>query len=271
VHKYVQLDVHHWRIQMDQLREFFWSARLAELAPFAGLLAVIRARRGAIAVLLGGWLGAFILVKGFNENADIQANTFWRLLMPAWPAYLLLFASIPLLIPTLIRRLGPRFAPPANGPIRARWIALAVVLTVIVPTAATAASSRISPPTPAIVPETPSGDILTPVDKSIAVTAKRAGNGEQLSWRDGPWAGDVFYRVFRSTRAHGDLLCTTSNSVAWVCHFEGEQIGQTRDHVFVDPNPPRGATYRIGVGTNWANDPELGDVFAFSPLVRGGR
>ena len=34
---------------MDQLREFFWSARLAQWAPIAGLVAVLRVRRGAIA------------------------------------------------------------------------------------------------------------------------------------------------------------------------------------------------------------------------------
>ena len=43
--RYVQLDWAHWREQMDSLREFFWSARLAQWAPFAGLLAVVRVRR----------------------------------------------------------------------------------------------------------------------------------------------------------------------------------------------------------------------------------
>ena len=32
----------------------------------------------SIAALLGGWLAAFLLVKGFSTRADIQANTFWR-------------------------------------------------------------------------------------------------------------------------------------------------------------------------------------------------
>jgi hypothetical protein len=271
IHKYIQLDVHHWRDQMDQLREFFFSRRLAQWAPFAGLLALLRVGRPAIAGLLTGWLGAFILVKGFNENADIQANTFWRLLMPAWPAYLLLFASIPLLVPTLYRRLGPRLSPPTDRAVRVRWIVVAVVLTVLLPAAATAASDRVAPPTPAIVPETPSGDILTPVDKSITLTTEKVGKRQRLSWSGGPWRAKVFYRVYRSTRAHGDLLCTTSNSVSWVCHFTGEPIGSTRDRTFVDANAPPGATYRIGVGTNWANDPNLGDIFAFSPLARAAR
>jgi hypothetical protein len=271
VHKYIQLDVHHWRTQMDQLREFFWSQRFAEWAPFAGLLAVLRVRRTAIAGLLVGWLGAFIVIKGFNENADIQANTFWRLLMPAWPAYLLLFASIPLLVPTLADGLRARAAPPVDRAVSPRWVAAVFLLTVLIPAAATAGSSRVTPPTPAIVPETPSGDILTPVDKSIEITAQRAGTGQRLSWKDGSWHAEVFYRVYRSTRPHGDLLCTTTNSVAWVCHFYGEQIGTTRDHTFLDPNAPAGAVYRIGVGTNWADDSSLGDIFAFSPLVRAAR
>jgi hypothetical protein len=267
VHKYIQLDVHHWRNQMAQLREFFWSARLAEWAPFAGLLAVVRARRVPIGGLLAGWLGAFILVKGFNENADIQANTFWRLLMPAWPAYLLLFASIPLLVPTLFHRLGDRRLPPPDRPVRVRWVVVALVLTVLVPAVATAASSRIAPPTPAILPDTPSGQILTPIDTSIAVKTERVGKTVRLSWTGGPWRARVFYRVFRGTRRDGDLLCTTSNSATWVCHFYGEPVKTTRERTFVDPNAPPGATYRIGVGTNWADDPNLGDIFVFSPPV----
>lgn len=265
--KYFRIDVDHWRLQMAQLREFFFSPRVAQWAPFAGLLAVVRVRRSAIAGLLAGWLGAFIVVKGFNENADIQANTFWRLLMPAWPAYLLLIASIPLLVPTLFRRLGPRLTPPADPPVRARWVALALVLTLLLPAAAIAASSRMAPPTPAIVPWTPSGEILTPVDTGIGLTAETADDTVRLSWSGGPWRADVFYRVYRSTRADGGLACSTANEVTWICYFYGEPIGTTRDQTFAVANPVPGATYRVGVGTNWANDPNFGDIFAFSAPV----
>ena len=271
LHKYVQLDFDHWRLQMDELREFFFSPRVAQWAPFAGLLAVLRVRRGALAGLLAGWLGAFILVKGFNENADIQANTFWRLLMPAWPAYLLLFASIPLLVPTLAHRLGPRLARPTERPVRARWLVTAFVLTIALPAAATAASTRISPPTPAIVPVTASGEILTPVDSGIALRTEKAGKSLRLTWKDGPWHAKVFYRVYRSTHPDGDLQCATSNSSTWVCYFVSEQIGTTRDRSFVVTNPSPGATYRVGIGTNWANDPEFGDIFVFSPPERVAR
>ena len=134
ISRYFDFDLDHWRQQMDQLREFFWSARLAQWAPFAGLLAVLRVRRGAIAALLAGWLAAFIVIKGFSPRASIESNTFWRLLLPAWPAYLLLFASIPLLIPTLPRRLGERVQPAVGtAPVAWRWIAVTAALTVALP------------------------------------------------------------------------------------------------------------------------------------------
>ncbi len=78
--------------------------------------------------LLGGWLAAFLVVKGFSERATIESGSFWRLLMPAWPAYLLLFASIPLLVPTLARRLGDRVKPATSTSLAPRWIAVAAVV-----------------------------------------------------------------------------------------------------------------------------------------------
>jgi hypothetical protein len=271
VDRYVDLDLDHWRAQMGALREFFWSARVVQWAPIAGLVAVLRVGRYPVAGLLGGWLAAFLVIKGMSPRGSIEDGSFWRLVMPAWPAYLLLVASIPLLVPTLFRRLGPRRDPPIDGPVRARWLVVAFVVTIFVPAAATAAASRVTPPTPAIVPWIPSGEILTPVDMSIEVTTERAVDGLRLSWTGGPWRADVFYRVYRGTLPDGDLRCSTSNDYAWICYFFGETLGTTRERSFVVGDPQPGATYRIGVGTNWANDPELGDIFVFSAPVRAPR
>jgi hypothetical protein len=271
VDRYVDLDLDHWRAQMDALREFFWSARVAQWAPIAGLVAVLRAGRYPVAGLLGGWLAAFLLVKGMSPRGSIEDGSFWRLLMPAWPAFLLLFASIPLLVPTLLRRLGSRRDPPADRPVRMRWVALVAVLTLVAPAAATAASSLVDPPTPAVVPYFPSGEILTPVDTDIEVTSEPVEDGLRLSWTGGQWRADVFYRVFRATLPDGGLQCSTSNDYAWVCYFIGELLATTRERSFVVEEPQSGDTYRIGIGTNWANDPELGDVFVFSPPVDGAR
>jgi hypothetical protein len=269
--RYLELDWDHWLTQMDQLREFFWSARLAQWAPLAGLLAVLRVRRAPVAALLAGWLAAFLVVKGFSPRADIQANTFWRLLMPAWPAYLLLFASIPLLVPTVARRLGPRLAPPPLGSrIAWRWVVLAVATTVLVPAIATAATQPIEPPSPpALTQYAGQATILTPVDEGIALEVSSKAGANVLRWTvDTDWRADVFYRVFRSDGAGPDTSCSTEANVAWSCYLQGAAIGTTRGPEFVDRSAPAVATYRIGVGTNWADDPEQGDVFVLSPEIR---
>ena len=271
--RYIDLDFQHWRDQMNELREFFWSPRLAQWAPFAGLIAVIRARRGAIAALLGGWLAAYIVVKGFSPRASIETNTFWRLLMPAWPAYLLLFASIPLLVPTLLRQLGERARPPKPAMIEWRWVATAAAVALAVPLVFIGASDRIKPPTPAIVQPTGSdATILTPVDDGISVRVERMGSSRRVTWSPGSWRASVFYRVYRTDRPGDDTQCALSESVSWSCYLISPPIATTREPVFVDTSPSAaGATYRIGVGTNWVDDPEQGDVFDFSPPATARR
>jgi hypothetical protein len=258
---------------MDQLREFFWSARLAQWAPIAGLLAVLRVRRTPVAALLAGWLGAFLFVKGFSPRADIQANTFWRLLMPAWPAYLLLFASIPLLVPTVARRLGDRLTPPAGSRIAWPWVVVVATATVLVPAIATAASDPLQPPSPpALTQYTGAATILTPVDDGVALEVVAETGRNVLRWTvDADWRADVFYRVYRMDGAGPDTTCSTEQNAAWSCYLQSAVIGTTRDLTFVDRSPPALARYRLGVGTNWADDPDQGDVFVLSPEILAAR
>ena len=265
VDRYIELDLDHWRLQMDQLREFFWSARLAQWAPLAGLLAVIRVRRGSIAALLGGWLAAFLLVKGFSTRADIQANTFWRLLMPAWPAYLILFAAIPLLVPTLARRLGDRLRPLEFRPLEFRWVVVAAVLAVAIPAVAIAASSPSTRPERAVFQDDVDNFIMTPIDEDVVLEGERTSAGQRLSWTPGgPWLGDVFYRVYRIDEGP-DVECEhTDGSRSVYCFVRSVPIATTRDPEYLDVDGPPGAWYRIGVGTNWLDDDTQGDVFAFS-------
>jgi hypothetical protein len=75
----------------------------------------------------------------------------------------------------------------------------------------------------------------------------------------------VFYKVYRTDHAGDDVQCALSSRVSWACYLRTAPIGTTREHSYLDRAPPKGATYRIGVGTNWADDENLGDVFAFSP------
>jgi len=264
VDRYIELDFDHWRVQMDQLREFFWSARLAQWAPFAGLLAVLRVRRTPVAALLGGWLAAFLLVKGFSTRADIQANTFWRLLLPAWPAYLILFASIPLLVPTFARRLGDRVRPAHVEPVTWRWVAVVAVLTIALPTVAIAASSPSTRPERAVFQDDADNFIMTPIAENVQLEVERTEDGQLLSWTPGgPWRGKVFYRVYRMEGQ--DIECEhTDGATAVYCFIRSVPIATTRSSEYLDREAPRGAWYRIGVATNWLDDDTQGDVFAFS-------
>jgi len=273
--RYFDLDFNHWRTQMDALREFFWSQRVAQWAPVAGLIAVLSVRRGAIAALLGGWLAAFLVVKGFSPLASIESGSFWRLLMPAWPAYLLLFAAIPLLVPTLARRLGDRVQPAATTPVTIRWIGVAVAVAVVLPAVAIAASSPLDKPRAqaktVVQGGFEDGNILTPVDGGVRLTVRQEGTARRLDWTGGgSWRADVFYRVYRHDGAGEDTVCYQTGGTGWYCILNSAPIATTRDLTYVDPDAPPNATYRVGVGTNWANDPQFGDVFAFSPPVEVG-
>jgi hypothetical protein len=271
--RYFDLDFEHWREQMGQLREFFWSARLAQWAPVAGLLAVLRVRRGAIAALLGGWLAAFLVVKGFSTRATIESGSFWRLLMPAWPAYLLLLASIPLLVPTLAHRLGDRMQAPPTANVSLRWIVAVALGTVAVPAVAIAASTPLGQnETKTVVQDFESGNILTPIDEGVALRVEATAAGRRLTWTGGgPWYADVFYRVYRTDDGHPDTDCFVSGGVAVYCVLRGQPIASTRSLTYLDASAPPTATYRIGVGTNWIDDPDEGDVFAFSlPVSAAG-
>ena len=51
------------------------------------------------------------------------------------------------------------------------------------------------------------------------------------------------------------------------CELRSETLVTTRDHRFVDPDPPPDAVYRIGVAANWLDETDRGDVFVLSPPV----
>ncbi len=145
---------------------------------------------------------------------------------------------------------------------------MALVLTAVVPAVATAASSRIEPPTPAVVQEFPSGNILTPIDDQIDVSVESVDGGRSITWSDPISRADVYYRVYRSEGPE-DVQCALSASSAWSCYLRATPIATTQDREYVDTAAPDDGdvSYRIGIGTNWLDDPTLGDVFVFSPPV----
>ncbi len=262
IDRYTHIDWGVWKLNMSNLREFFPGARLVQWAPFAGAVAVARRSRPAAGLLLA-WTLTFAIVKGSSPVASIESGSFWRLVMPAWPAYLVLLAAIPLLVPTLDRRLADRLAPPRSTPVRIPLVVLAAFLLGAVPLVAVAALSPQHGPEKAIVVN----GILTPVDaKYVGVRAVRAGKSVRVSWDDRGRFRPVFYEVFRTLHPGADVTCVRSGSDR--CTLESTVIKTTRANAYVDGSPEPGVTYRIAVAANSRDDPTAGDIFVISPPVK---
>jgi hypothetical protein len=94
---------------MAGLREYLWSNRVLQWLPLAGAIGLGR-RSIPVAALVGGWFGAFALAEGASPNLPVADGSFLAAFVPALPAYALLAAAIPLLVPGVPARLGARVA-----------------------------------------------------------------------------------------------------------------------------------------------------------------
>ena len=261
--RYVRLDWDVWRQSMSGLREFTVSARLIQWAPIAGAIALSRRSLPATG-LFAGWLAAFLVVKGTSPVTTVESGSFWRLMMPAFPAYLVLAAAIPLLVPTLARRLGARLDPVPVRAVGLRTLAVAAVLLALVPFVWVAASPPIDGSARAVLLD----EILTPVDgEKISLTVTNDGAARHITWSTRSWPATVFYRVYRTPAAGSDVDCSAGGGAAH-CSITMELIGTTRTPTFTDGSPPPGVTYRVAVAANAADDEDAGDVLVLSPPVK---
>ena len=120
-----------FQLSMANVREFFWSNRLLQWFPVAGAIGMFRLLRPAVA-LMGVWI-AVATVFWVATVPPFDRGRFFIGLVPGWPAYALLVAAIPALVPTLVRRLGDRVEddPPTGGVSRAAGAALLVPILLV--------------------------------------------------------------------------------------------------------------------------------------------
>jgi hypothetical protein len=277
VSRYFHFDWYRMHQNYLELREFFWSTRLLQWLPLAGFLAAAR-RSWPKALLLAGWMGGFVLVKGSSDQASIESGILLRLFLPGFPPFLIFTALIPLLLPTVGPRLWKRF------PVRTRairWRAPWVLASGAVFAAIPVLLFLALPPLRAhAVVKYFDENVVVPVDDGFTVHVGRGGGGELVRWNPPATAGTkVFYRVYRSRPTvqapdpslppgHEGIRCLPLNTYgragAVDCRVEMTYLGSTRAHSFVD-HPPAGPwTYRIGLTSNWLDDTSLGDVVLFS-------
>ncbi len=274
--KSLNFDWGHLGDNMAQIREFFWSMRLVEILPFAGVVAVARVSL-AKALFFAGWLAAFVLVKGTSDRANVQDGTFFRLLMPAWPAYLVLAAALPLLVPGVAQAIRDRL--PSLRPItlRSRSVLASGALLGAVPLLVLAALPILHGRT--IVSEF-TNNVIVPIGGDFDLRATRSGGAVKLAWRRPAGArGAVFYRVYRSpisgqapiggvTGFVDGIGCLPDTGGATACRLLMDPIAATTATTFVDRPPKQGWSYRVGLMANWVDDPTRGDVLLIGAPVR---
>jgi hypothetical protein len=238
------------------LREHFWVARVIEWLPIAGAIALaLRSLRGML--LIGGWFTVFLLAKGTYIPASVEDASFFRIMMPSFPAYVLLAASIVLLFPG-VRAMPEELVPKVRPPRLTHALVAAVVVFALVPVAVIAAVPALNDDgKDALIV----GDSLLPVDPGVQLTGRAEGDSVTLTW-DESRPGSGFYRILRS-KTSNDVACA-GVTAADQCRIYPEAIATTRDNHYVD-SPGSGTwTYRVGVAANWLDDETLGDVYVVS-------
>ena len=270
-HRLINLDWTHLGDELANLRRYFAVGRVVEWSCVAGLFGLGRRSPGA-AVLAGGWLGTFIVVKGTWDSATLETGSLLRIMIPAFPAFVLLVAALPLLWPGLPQRLRPPAARPAAPMSRRTLQALvaAVLVTAVVPFAAIAAAAPEKGPSPHAV-EIGYTNGPSATDLKIGLTARARGNAVVLGWNaQHPAGGPVFYHVFRGPADAADYQCDAKTYVQR-CYLSLTDLGPTRATTFVDRPAPGRWAYRIGVAANWLDDTNQGDVYVISSRVVSSR
>jgi 4-amino-4-deoxy-L-arabinose transferase-like glycosyltransferase len=260
-HKYANIDWSHLQNNLDGLAEVFFSLRVLEFLPFAGAIAVAR-RSWALAAALSVWFWLYFVIKGSDSVSSVDSGSFFRLLLPAIPPLLIMVACLPVLVPQFGPRLAARFPVSAPRIPGRRLLIASAVLFALLPLVAAAALHPIGGEGRSIIVR----QIAVPVDTGIDLRAGVADGTVRLDWNAvGSGSSRVFYRVMRA-RGPIDVLCRSSGGAA-NCFFSGLKRATTRATSYSE-QPGRGTfTYRIAVGTNWLDDPRMGDVFLVSAPV----
>jgi hypothetical protein len=267
LHKYVQFNWHKLNLNLLGIKEHFWSLRVVEWLVIAGLIGLSRRSLTAFLVV-GGWFAAFVLTKATYANASTDDASVFRIMMAAYPAFILLLASLIYLFPGRRRAQFDLTQPPRPQVHPRRRLALlgaGAAVFALYPLALVAAASPLRGPQPRAYE---AFGLLRSIDPGLRLTAAPVGHRVRLSWDDSQPAGtNVFYRIWRTKAADGGAACTPVPHAGDNCQLAMDDLGAHEGGSWVD-KPGRGRwTYRLGLAANWLNSPLYGDVYSFGPPV----
>jgi hypothetical protein len=267
LHQYVRFDWHQLNLNLLQIKEHFWSLRVVEWLVVAGFIGL--ARRSLTAVLvIGGWFAAFVVTKATYGNASVNDSSVFRIMMPSYPAFILLLASLVYLFPGRHRaRFQPAQAQRSRPHARRRLALLCAAAAVfaLYPLALVAVASPLQGPQPRAYE---AFGLLRSVDPALRLTATASGRRVHLSWSvTRPGTTKVFYRIWRTKAADGGATCVPVAHAAAICRLAMDDLGAHGGGAFVDKPGPGRWTYRLGIAGNWLNSPLYGDIFSFGQPV----
>jgi hypothetical protein len=267
--KYIHLN---WRHLYDDnmlgIKEHFWSLRVIEWIVVAGLIGLAR-RSVTMLLVVGGWFAAFVLTKGTYAQAGIEDASLFRIMMPSYPAFVLLIASLVFLFPRRWREQAAapptEVAPAAHARRRIWLLGAAAAVFALYPLALVAAASPLRGPEPRAVQVV---GLLRSVDPGLRLTASVDGKRVHLSWKNAqPVGTGVFYRVWRTNSANGGATCTPVSHGADNCELVMQDLGARLHGRFQDAPGHGRWTYRLGLAANWLNSPLYGDVYSIGPPI----
>ncbi len=249
-----------WGTFSDNLRELQnagWSLRFLEWLTVAGILGLVR-RAPTYGVLIGTWFLAYVLFKGgASGRASADAMSFYRLVMPAYPAFVLLAVSPVFLVPGTKRRRRP-----AATPTRPTAISLVAVLALAVYPLVLVATATASPPR--LTVKDGAANLLVPVVEELRPTSVVVQpDAVRLRWTMPDHGGSrVYFRIYRSAGTGCDPPAERNGP----CVLRMEPAGVTYRTKYVDRWPPSGqTTYRIGLVAGWNRNPYDSDLILIGP------
>ena len=267
LHHYVSFNWGQLNNNLLGIKEHFWSMRVVEWLVLAGLIGLAK-RSFTAALVVGGWFGAFVVTKGTYAQAGILGGSFLRIMMPSFPAFLILLASLVYLWPRGKKGRWP--SPPTvrtalGRRTRLGLLGAAIVVFALSPLVVIAAAHPLHGPNPRAYE---SDILIRPVDPALQLSATQVGRSVLLRWNPKqPSAAKVIYRIWRSGAPNGGAVCVPVAHASDNCSLTMDDVGNHPGRGWVD-RPGKGTwTYRLALQANWLNDPLQGDVFSIGPPV----
>jgi hypothetical protein len=232
------------RLQFIVLQTASWSPRVLEWIAVAGFVGLLK-QAPVKSLFFGTWIAGYVVLVGQYPPLSGDGLALWHLWMPAFPAFCVLMASLPLLWPRADRRLAAPF------PYRPRWVvplAVPALLAVIVPLAAVAALPVLH--NPHVAAEVKATEEYVPLDRGPHETARVEPGRVTLTWNSVRAPAAVTYTVYRSP---GSVHCSDRRG-ATRCVLDMTRLATTQSTTFSD-RPPKGVyTYRVALTANDAKN-----------------